>query len=191
MVENRWTKISFKYTEPSEEYYDREMEKIDTLLNGFCEIVEVDKTKVQVNIKSLKQLIRRVDMRWLYFKIYHEGMELNEYKTAIGLIVFWMIKLHPFWLPVEAEAEATDDYLELAEQFNEKFAVHIVMSLLFEYNPNFIEKGEDLLKAYCDELTYSFRYRDLSKESLFLMFDPFYYLYFFNSSIDQNGEYKL
>lgn len=26
MVENRWTKISFKYTEPSEEYYDREME---------------------------------------------------------------------------------------------------------------------------------------------------------------------
>ena len=116
-------------------------------------------------------------------------MEPNEYKVTIGLSAFWVVKLHPFWLPVDDDSD--DLFLELAEQFNEKFAVHMVLTLLQEYNPNFIERGEDLLKAYCDELTYSFRYRDLSKESLFLMFDPFYYLYFFDSSVDKYGRFIL
>lgn len=187
---NRWADTEFKYTEPPEEYYLQEMEKFDKLLTDFCDITRIDKTKVHVNIKSLKQIIKRVDMRWLYFKIYHDGMEINEYKINVGLSVFWIIKLHPFWLEV-SDDEEDDELLELAEQFNEKFALHLVMDLLHEYNSNFIERGEDLVRSYCDELTYSFRYRDLSKESLFLIFDPFYYLYFFNSTISETGDLKL
>ena len=186
---NRWSKTNFKYTEPTDEYYTQELAKFDELLTTFCSAISIEKSKVDVNIKALKQIIRRVDMRWLYFKIYHDGMEPNEYKVTIGLSAFWVVKLHPFWLPVDDDSD--DLFLELAEQFNEKFAVHMVLTLLQEYNPNFIERGEDLLKAYCDELTYSFRYRDLSKESLFLMFDPFYYLYFFDSSVDKDGRFIL
>lgn len=187
---NRWSDTTFKYTDPSEDFYIQELEKIDELLTDFCTIVKVDKESVCVNIKALRQVIKRVDMRWLYFKIYHDEMEINEYKINAGLTVFWILKLHPLWLKIDPETE-DDDLLELAEQFNEKFAVHIVLDLLHEYNPNFIDKGEDLIRAYCDELSYSFRYRDLSKESLFLMFDPFYYLYFFNSSVNDKGELKL
>lgn len=186
---NRWSAIDFKYPEPTDEYYTQELTKFDMLLTTFCSAARIEKSKVCVNIKALKQVIRRVDMRGLYFKIYHDGMEPNEYKVTVGLNAFWVVKLHPFWLPVDDDSD--DTILELAEQFNEKFALHIVMTLLQEYNPNFLERGEDLLRAYCDELTYSFRYRDLSKESLFLMFDPFYYLYFFDSSIDKNGQFKL
>ena len=189
-MENRWSNTEFKYVEPSEEYYLQEMEKFDRLLTDFCSITKIDKSKVHVNIKSLKQIIKRVDMRWLYFKIYHDGMEINEYKINVGLCVFWIIKLHPFWFEVDINEE-NDELLELAEQFNEKFALHLVMDLLHEYNSNFIDRGEDLVRSYCDELTYSFRYRDLSKESLFLIFDPFYYLYFFNSTVSEDGDFKL
>ena len=187
---NRWVNESFQYSEPSEDFYEKELEKIHNLLADFCAVLKIEKESVSVNIKALRQIIRRVDMRWLYFKIYHNDMEINEYKINAGLTVFWILKLHPFWLNIDPETQ-DDEVLELAEQFNEKFAVHIVLDLLHEYNPNFIDKGEDLLKAYCDELVYSFRYRDLSKESLFLMFDPFYYLYFFNSSVNDEGELKL
>lgn len=83
------------------------------------------------------------------------------------------------------------ELLELAEQFNEKFAFHLVMDLLNEYNSNFIKHGEDLLRSYFDELTYSFRYRNLRRESLFLIFDPFYCHYFFNSTISETGDLKL
>lgn len=189
-MENRWSDTEFKYKEPPDEYYMQEMEKFDKLLTDFCDITQIDKARVHVNIKSLKQIIKRVDMRWLYFKIYHDGMEINEYKINVGLSVFWIIKLHPFWLEIDDE-EDDNELLELAEQFNEKFALHLVMDLLHEYNSNFIERGEDLVRSYCDELTYSFRYRDLSKESLFLIFDPFYYLYFFNSTISETGNLKL
>lgn len=187
---SRWNDTTFKYTEPTEEFYKKELTKIDTLLTDFCKIVKIKKEDVCVNVKALRQIIKRVDMRWLYFKIYHDEMEINEYKLNAGLTVFWILKLHPFWLQIDPNT-SDDSLLELAEQFNEKFAVHMVLDLLNEYNPNFIDKGEDLLRAYSDELTYSFRYRDLSKESLFLMFDPFYYLYFFNSTIDEQGELKL
>lgn len=189
-MESRWNDTAFKYTDPPEEFYNQELEKLDRLLTDFCSIVKIDKKLVRVNIKALRQIIKRVDMRWLYFKIYHDEMEINEYKINAGLTVFWILKLHPFWLQIDPDTD-DDATLELAEQFNEKFAVHMVLDLLHEYNPNFIDKGEDLLRAYSDELAYSFRYRDLSKESLFLMFDPFYYLYFFNSSVNDQGKLKL
>ncbi len=186
----RWTDVDWQYTEPNKEYYIQELEKINASLEDFCAISRIDKKIVKVNIKTIREVVKRVDMRQLYFQVFHKGMEINEYKLIVGLTVFWIIKLKPFWLDIDNDT--TDDaMLELAAEFNERFALHMVSMLLNEYNPSFVEKGEDLFQAYCDELIYSFRYRDLSKESLFLMFDPFYYLYFLNNSVNTNGDLTL
>ena len=189
-MENRWSEIELTYTEPTEAYYAQEMEKIDQCLTDFFEIACIDNNLIKVNVKAIREIIKRIDMRQLYFKIYHKGMQINEYKLVVGLAVFWLVKLHPFWLDIDPDTQ-DDNLLDVATKINEKIALHMVIALLNEYNSNFVQNGEDLFRAYCDELVYSFRYRDLSKESLFLMFDPFYYLYFLNSSIDEDGNMTL
>lgn len=191
MAVSRWSEIDLKYFEPSEEYFNEELKKIDKSLSDFCQLSGVDKQKVKVNIKSLRQVIKRVDMRGLYFHIYHNGMNANEYKVIVGLTVFWILKLRPFWFDIDPNEDVDEDILRFASAFNEKFALHLVLTLLNDYNSDFISRGEDLVTAYCDELEYSFRYRDLSKEALFLMFDPFYYLYFYNGSVNNRGDLKL
>ena len=180
MSETCWDKLDFQYKEPSPEYIKSELLKIEMQVEEFCKTTDLDFKRIELNFKSLKEVIVRIDMRRLYFQIYHKKMEPNEYKRNIGLLVFWILKLRPFWIHIEQDD--TDEMIENATYINEKICVHIVLSLLNEYNSDFFTYGKDLVAAYVNELEYSFRYRDLSKESMFLMFDPFYYLYFFNQS---------
>ena len=102
-----------------------------------------------------------------------------------GLLIFWILKLRPFWMHINDDD--SDDMIENATYINEKICLHIVLSLLREYNSEFFQYGKNLVSAYVNELEYSFRYRDLSKESMFLLFDPFYYLYFYNQSTQEGG----
>ena len=95
-------------------------------------------------------------------------------------MIFWILKRHPFWIDVHEADE--DDIIHLASVINEKISLHIALTLLQDYNSNFFDYGEDLVKGYTRELEYSFTYRDLSKESLFLMFDPFYFDHLFAGS---------
>lgn len=181
-----WDNFKFQYTEPNSHYIENELQKFDKLLREFCETSGIESERIEVNVKTLKEIIIRLDMRQLYFLIYHKGMDANEYKVNIGLTVFWILKLHPFWMRIQ-ESDSNQQ-IETATYINERICVYLVVSLLEEYNKEFFEHGKDLVTAYTHELEYSFRYRDLSKESMFLMFDPFYYLHFYNQSIQKSGE---
>lgn len=185
MEKTCWDNLEFQYTEPSEAYIDEELSKIEQQLIEFCNVTEIDSERIEVNAKALKDIIVRLDMRRLYFCIYHKKMDANEYKINTGLLVFWLLKLRPFWIRIEEND--SDEFIETATYINEKICLHIVLSLLKEYNNDFFQYGKDLVSAYTKELEYSFRYRDLSKESMFLLFDPFYYLYFYNQSTQDHG----
>ena len=180
-----WDNLDFQYKEPSEEYIEEEFLKIEQQLEQFCNTTDIDFGRIEVNILTLKDIIVRLDMRRLYFHIYHKEMKANEYKTNAGLFVFWLLKLRPFWIKIKDND--SDEFIETATYINEKICLHIVLSLLREYNEEFFQYGKDLVVAYTRELEYSFRYRDLSKESMFLLFDPFYYLYFYNQSTQNHG----
>lgn len=185
MNDGRWQNIDWRYEEPPQEYIVRELEKYDEIVTQFCEISGLDRNRVDVNIQALKDVIVRVDMRKLYFQIYHANMRANEYKVIIGLECFWILKLHPFW--VKILPEDSQKIMQIATWINEKIVLHMTCSLLEEYNPEFFEQGQDICELYCKELEYSFRYRDLSKESMFLMFDPFYFMHLCNSSVTKEG----
>lgn len=180
-----WDKLEFQYVEPSPKYVENELLKINQQIEEFCNVTDIDSTRIEVNIKALKDIIIRLDMRRLYFFIYHKKMDANEYKVNAGLLVFWILKLRPFWMRIQEDD--TDEMIETATYINERICLHIVLSLLREYNSDFFKYGKDLVMAYTNELEYSFRYRDLSKESMFLLFDPFYYLYFYNQSTQDDG----
>lgn len=177
------------YSVPGEEFIKTETEKLFNVVKSFCKTAGINPDKINYNIPTIRDIIVRIDMRRMYFEIYHDHMDINEYKLNNGLMIFWIIKLHPFWIDVSEDD--SDDLIKQAANINEQIALHIAVSLLREYNPKFFEKGKDLMQAYCHELLYSFRYRDLSKESLFLMFDPFYYMHLFENAIDDGGNFKL
>lgn len=188
MSEERWGRIT-PYTPPDNDYITAEMEKYETLLEQFCEASQLDPNRVSVNIQALKDVIIRVDMRKLYFRIFHADMEPNEYKHIIGLSGFWILKFRPFW--IQTKEDDSKEILRLATWINEEIVLHMVCSLLKEYNPEFFENGRDLCESYCNELLYSFRYRDLSKESMFLLFDPFYFSALGNLSVAPDGKTLL
>ena len=177
------------YKSPNEDFIQTETKKLFKVVESFCRISGINSDRINYNIPTIRDIIIRIDMRQLYFEIYHDRMDINEYKLNNGLMIFWIIKLHPFWIDVK-EGDS-DEIIKQAANINEQIALHIAVSLLREYNPNFFEKGKDLMQAYCNELLYSFRYRDLSKESLFLMFDPFYYMHIFENTIDDNGKLRI
>lgn len=186
MSDTRWSNVDFSYTEPSPEYIDKELEKFEEIIEQFCELSQIDKNRVEVNFQTLKDAIIRVDMRKLYFKIYHSNMAANEYKVIVGLECFWILKLRPFWMKLEPNDPP--EVMRIATWINEKIALHMACSVLEQYNPEFFAEGRDICKSYCEELEYSFRYRDLSKESMFLMFDPFYFLCLCDSSVSDDGQ---
>lgn len=173
------------YTPPDEDYIMAEMEKYETVLDQFCRVSKLDRERIQVNFPALRDVIIRVDMRRLYFRIFHADMRPNEYKHIIGLSGFWILKLHPFW--IQPQKDDPEKILQLATRLNEEIVLHMVCSLLKEYYPDFFKNGHDLCESYCKELLYSFRYRDLSKESMFLLFDPFYFSSLCNASVDPGG----
>ncbi len=185
MNNTRWQNIEFGYEEPPQAFIEQELEKYDEIVSLFCRIASLDKKRIEVNIQALKDVIVRVDMRKLYFQIYHSNMRANEYKVVIGLECFWILKLRPFWIKIMPED--SEEFMQMATWINEKIVLHMACSLLKQYNPDFFEKGQDICELYCKELEYSFRYRDLSKESMFLMFDPFYFINLCNSSISNDG----
>ena len=185
MRDSRWKDVNLCYTEPSQEYISGEMKKFEEIVTQFCDISQIDRNRIEVNYQTLQDVIIRVDMRKLYFRVFHSNMEANEYKVIMGLECFWILKLRPFWMKIEPNDSS--EAMHIATWINEKIALHMACSVLETYNPEFFKEGRDICKSYCEELEYSFRYRDLSKESMFLMFDPFYFLYLCKTSVSDKG----
>ena len=151
------------YREPNEDYVVGEVKKIIAMFGSFCRVLKIDRSKVEINIPALKDVVIRIDERKLYFHIYHNQMQPNECKI-LALFVYWILKLRPFCLHC-GKHENTD----FSTQLNEKFCAYVFMQILCRINP---QKCLDIASnGYLKELAYSFRFRDLSKEALYLTFD--------------------
>lgn len=150
------------YREPNEDQVIQEVEKIITMAGMLCRVLGIDPKKFKINISALKDIVIRIDERKLYFYIYHNRMKPNECKM-LSLFIYWTLKLRPFWF-----LEDKDDS-DFASTVNEKFCAYVFIQVLQIIKP---QKCLTVAKSgFLTELVYSFRYRDLSKESLYLVFD--------------------
>lgn len=154
-----------RYENISDEEYLLEYQWLDGIVQEFCTKSGLYNYRdVQCNLNSVHDIIVRVHKRKFYFKVFHNGMVTSEYKDT-ALYCYWIIKLRPFWISPD---------IEFAESFNERLALYLYMMLLKKYDENF--SAEDgLNQAHAEELLYSFRFRDLSKEAMILMLEPYYY----------------
>lgn len=159
--------MSEKYEWMTENDFMEEVRNLDKLLHDFCEGSALyPYESVKTNIDALKDIIVRVHKRKHYFKVFHAEMITSEYKET-ALYCYWFLKLRPLWI---------DPSYKSSERINEKFALHLYISLLKKYNEDFSEK-DGINRLHIRELLYSFRFRDITKESMILMLEPYYYDY--------------
>lgn len=159
--------MSEKYKWMTEEEYIKEVRDLDQLLHDFCDSSDLYAYEsVVTNINTLRDIIVRVHKRKYYFQVFHNEMITSEYKET-ALYCYWVLKLRPLWI---------DPKNKSSERINEKFALHLYISLLKKYNEDFSEE-DGINRLHIRELMYSFRFRDITKESMILMLEPYYYDY--------------
>lgn len=156
-----------KYSWMTEKEYMEEVQYLDKILHDFCEGSNLYKYEaVKTNMKTMQDIIVRVHKRKHYFKVFHNEMITSEYKDT-ALYCYWILKLRPLWIDMDTPS---------SDRINEKFALHLYLSLLKKYNEDF-SQDDGINKLHIRELLYSFRFRDITKESMFLMLEPYYYDY--------------
>lgn len=154
----------------SQESEERMMAIRDCWCQFFSKLVELYKketgsdaveVKYEVNTEALHEIVDRVYQREDYFKRYHSGMKMSEYKE-IGLNMFWLIKFRPFNIDGKGFEE------KFCFDINEEFALYYMFIALEKLAK--IQKrkydSERISRSLYDELLYSLSFRDISKEAM-------------------------
>lgn len=113
----------------------------------------------KVHKKNLFEIIRRCDERYLYFYIFHELEDINEYKNT-ALHCFWINNLKPFMV--------TNEKSNIYNCPNEMFSLFLILNVI---EGAFKEKNGDKNFPYpCKErikdIVYDFKYCSLSREAM-------------------------
>jgi hypothetical protein len=132
----------------------------DKLDQYLCNIASVLRIKAANEItyhpEVLYAMFDRVEMRRIYFHVFHNGMEMGELNEGC-LICFWILKFMPF-------RHGTFSNVAL----NVKVAMCLFLNML-----TYIASKEGKLvnkrAEVMNELMYTFQYRDLSKEALMIL----------------------
>jgi len=116
----------------------------------------------------LRDIIERVHKRKHYYEEFHDlpDVRLSQHKI-IGLYIYWILKLRPIWSE-RRPIHANDSY-----DMNDAFAWYLFKGEMYELDPATDSKRDEHYTEYHNEILYSFRYRDLTKESIILLFQPF------------------
>lgn len=158
---------SFKYVPLKEEELQEIWGKHKRVIESFIVENEYNNEKVYINKKAVMAIIAKVDQRRKYFEFYH-GLNMSEYKE-VALVCFWYIKLHPI---CSVSKEVFEEDIAEFNSINEKLAVYyliITLKSILKSKNKSVEIVDSLPDEYLEELTYSFTYRDLSKEALILL----------------------
>ena len=151
-----------KFTPLDPETIDKLMEKIPQYLKNVISTLRIDNLNdLLVDQEALYEIITRVEMRRIYFHIYHpiEMGELNEG----SLICFWILKLMPF----KHETISTS-------VLNVKIAYTLFYNMLF-YVAAKTKKKVNVKSDLMNNIIYAFKYRDLSKEAIMALAESLLY----------------
>lgn len=154
----------------SNEQLQKEIQSLTDDFKAFVEIEDKNLSDVDydINRRNLAEAITRKFKRKEYFKYFHNMQNISELKE-VSLLCFWIIKLKPFTvLPEDSKLRAS---------VNEKFAFNLILSTI-----KFLldKKGMDFKKpdqSFTQDVIYSFKYRDFSKESMMMLVDSIAYSY--------------
>ena len=139
------------FTKLSDDLLKQKAHRIANCLGDIPSILGI--SGLLVSEDCIAEIIERVEKRRIYFHIFHNGMKLGEL-NEFALYCFWILKLTPF------------NYQSMQNnELNAKIALKLFLNAI-----RIVADGRKLrvnLKSeIVQELYYSFRYRDLSKEAI-------------------------
>jgi hypothetical protein len=141
---------------------ERIMGKIPQYLHNIASVLGISNLNdLLVDQEALYEIITRVEMRRVYFHIYHP-IEMGEINEG-ALICFWILKLMPF----------KHDTISSAV-LNTKIAYTIFINMLF-YVAAKTKKKVNIKSDLMTNTLYAFRYRDLSKEAIMALAESLLY----------------
>jgi hypothetical protein len=130
------------------------LSKLNLYLNDFTQSTGI--TGITTHKSTLIEIFERVEKRRVYFHIFYNGCRMGELNEG-ALLCFWIIKLCPFTC-----LNIPPDIL------NAKIALFLLNRVL-SFVAYRTHKRLCITEQIIRDLYYSFRFRDLSKESLMLL----------------------
>ena len=128
--------------------------KLNLYLNDFTRSTGIN--NIFVHESALLEIFDRIERRRVYFHIFYNGCNMSELNEG-ALLCFWIIKLCPFICQ-----NIQPDIL------NAKIALFLFNKVL-SYVASKTHKQVLITEQTIKDLYYSFRFRDISKESLMLL----------------------
>jgi len=160
------------YKEPSVKMLTNQYRSFHILFAKYCNSLKyID--NATIDHKSMRSTLIRMDQRELYFKVFHEMDEgLMEHKQLANLC-YWLIKYRPIGcilkeLPAEAKnnPQLKSIYDDTREYFIERFCLFLLDALCYKL----FKKELVIAKRNREELEYSLKHTDISKEALTVIF---------------------
>ena len=117
----------------------------------------IPRDRLFVSDDCMSSIIDLVERRRVYFHVFH-GIDMSEWNEA-ALYCFWIAKLQPFSEVPPPKAKARQ-----ANEVNATIAVRLLCRVA--NNIRGINGKERIERLNLSNLIHSFRYRDMSKESI-------------------------
>jgi hypothetical protein len=136
---------------------------VEALLNKIAEYLSDFSEKIGISGISahetvMLQVFDRIEKRRVYFHVFYDGCNMGELNEG-SLMCFWIVKLQPFY----------DSHNKIpSNDLNSKIALYLFNKILSFYAAN-MNKKNGLTEKIMQDLYYSFRFRDISKESIMLL----------------------
>jgi hypothetical protein len=140
---------------------ERMLRKLEGLLRNLSAVVKFDTTKILISMPVMLEIIERVEKRRVYFHVFYDGCKMGELNEG-ALLCYWILKLHPF------SCSGVDSNV-----LNAKIALCLFTNTVYHYRINTGGNVVGISPQYLNDVYYSFRYRDLSKEALMMMIESF------------------
>ena len=147
--------------------------EMEALIDDFYDFIETEDSSlndsdIDINQRNLAESITRKYKRQEYYRYFHNIENISELKET-AILCFWILKLKPFTV--------LKDDSPLRASVNEKFVLNIILATI-KYILELSGKSFDMpTRGYIQDVVYSLKYRDLSKEAMILFVDSLAYSY--------------
>jgi hypothetical protein len=132
------------------------MSKIERYLGNISAVLKVNPGEITFSEDAMLEIIERVEKRRVYFHIFYNSCDMGELNEG-ALLCFWIAKLQPFHHPKISSSA-----------LNAKIALCLFMNAVY-YVSEEAKTEKRIPPRLVDDLFYSLRYRDISKEALMIL----------------------
>jgi len=135
--------------------------KIIKFLGNISSVLGINTIEIIYSEDILIEIIERIEKHRVYFHVFHDGCKLGELNEG-ALLCYWIAKQHPFYHPNIK-----------ANTLNIKIAICLFTNAIYYYSEK-MKWDKRISEHFINDLYYSLKFRDISKESLMIIANSFF-----------------